>query len=312
MDQKIRKILFYLSVILFFIFLPTVLLYSFGYKLDKSRFRFTKTGLIYVKTIPDGAQVYLNERRFKETTPATIEELLPGKYRLLLDLESYYPWQQIITVEPGKTTLLDGIVLFSKKPHSNKINIIDVDDFYITPEDKGYAYCVSGNRTTLSKVNLNPKAAETGFFYDGLELPANIKFLSLSPDKKKILYASGNKLNILYLPSAKESILETKNKNFSFAASDRIVDAFWYSDNEHVICVSAKDIKIYELMGKGKDNIVTLLELRDNRPKVFYDSDDDILYYTDLQEDADGRQHRGLYRLDITKRTFLPFLKEKE
>lgn len=312
MEQRIRKVLFYFSIILFFILLPSVLLYSFGYKLDINRFRFIKTGLIYLKTIPDGARVYLNERRLKETTPATIAELLPGRYRLLVELNSYYPWQQVVSVESGKTTLLDDIVLFSKKPRSEKINIIDLDDFYIFPEDDDYAYCISAERTVLSKVNLNPKAAESGFFYGQLDLPANIKSFSLAPDKKKALYFAGNKLNVLYLPSGKTGSLETRNKNFFIPASDRIIDAFWQSNSEHIIIATAKDIKIYELMSKGKDNIVTLLELRDNRPQVFYDVGDDVIYYTDLQEDAEGKQHRGLYRLDITKRTFFPFLKEKE
>jgi hypothetical protein len=186
MQQKLRAILFYLSVIAFFIILPLVLLYSFGYKLDINRFRFIKTGLIYIQTIPGGAKVYLNGRDLKKTTPVSMEGLIPGKYKVSLELESFYPWSQTVSLESGKTTPLDNIIFFPKKPHLYKMNIVDVDDFCIFSHDKDYTYCVSEGRTVISKIRLNSKEQEASLLYGQLDLPANIKDLSLSGDKKKI------------------------------------------------------------------------------------------------------------------------------
>ena len=312
MQQKLRAILFYLSVIAFFIILPLVLLYSFGYKLDINRFRFIKTGLIYIQTIPEGAKVYLNGRDLNKTTPISMEGLMPGKYKVSLELESYYPWSQTVSLESGKTTPLDNIIFFPKKPHLYKMNIVDVDDFYIFSNDKDYTYCVSEGRTVISKIRLNSKEQEASLLYGQLDLPANIKDFSLSADKKKISYFNNNRLDVLYLPTEKLNYTQPKNSNFFILTDDKISYAFWYSDSEHLIVVTVKDIKIYELSSQGKNNIITVLNLNDNHAKAFYDSPEDILYFTDLQEAVDGKSHRGLYRLDMSNRSPFSFMKNME
>ncbi|HOX55060.1 MAG TPA: PEGA domain-containing protein [Candidatus Omnitrophota bacterium] len=312
MVQKVRAILFYISVILFFVLIPSVLLYSFGYKLDISKLRIIKTGLIYVESVPVGAKVYLNGRRIKYTTPAAIEELLPGVYKLSLALEGYYPWYQEVLVEPGKANILQDIILFSTKPHLEKINISDVYDFYVFPADKDNAYYISDNKSTIAKTSLNPKDRELNILFGNLELPENIKDLSLSPDKKKIFYYFGNRLEVLYVPSEKPERNQIKDINFSINTERKILNAFWYSDSEHVLIMTDKDIKIYELISQGKNNIVTLLNINDKRSKAFYDIDDDILYFTDIQDGPDGKSHKGLYRLDISKKSLFTFFKDIE
>ena len=310
MVQKIRAILFYLSVILFFILVPVLLLYSFGYKLDLNRLRIIRTGLIYVKSIPEGANVYLNARHINKTTPANIEGLMPGKYRLFLELKSYYPWYQEVLVESGKPTRLDEIILFPIKPHLDKINISDVEDFYIFPADKDYAYYISEDKTAIAKASLNPKEKKMSLFCNQLQLSDNIKDFSLSPDKKKIFYFYGNRLDVAYLASEKANQQQIKDNNFFIITDRRIINAFWYSDSEHIVIVTDKDIKIYELISEGKDNIIIVLNINDKHPKAFYDIAEDTLYFTDAQEGSDGKLHRGLYRLDISKRTLFTFIKD--
>lgn len=305
-----RTILFYLAVILFFALLPVILLYSFGYKLEINRLRIIKTGLIYIKSIPDGAKVYLNARLINKTTPVSIEGLMPAKYKLSLELEDYYPWHQEVLVESGKSTILDNIILFSIKPHLDKINISNVDDFYIFSGDKDYAYCLSENKTAIYRTRLNPKEKEANLLCNQLLLPDNIKALSLSLDKKKLFYFYGNRLDVIYLTIEEENHQQIKNNNFFIITENRIIDAFWYSDSEHIVIMTDKDIKIYELISEGKDNIITILNINDKHPKAFYNIAEDTLYFTDLQETSDGKLHRGLYRLDISKRSLLTFIKD--
>lgn len=310
MVQKIRAIIFYFSVILFFILVPVILLYSFGYKLDLNKLRIIKTGLIYVKSIPEGANVYLNTRDIKKTTPVSIEGLMPGKYRLFLELKGYYPWYQEILVESSKPTRLKEIVLFPTKPHLDKINISDVEDFYIFPADKDYAYYISDTRTAIAKASLNPKEKEMSLFCNQLQLSDNIKDFSLAPDKKKIFYFYGNRLDVAYLANEKANQQQIKDNNFFIITDHRIINAFWYSDSEHIVVLTDKDINIYELISAGKDNIIIVLNINDKHPKAFYDISDDTLYFTDAQEGSDGQLHRGLYRLDISKRTLFTFIKD--
>jgi len=312
MGQKIRAILFYLSIILFFILVPVILLYSFGYKLDINSLRIIKTGLIYVKSIPSGAQVYLNARFINKTTPASIEGLMPGKYKLSLELQDYYPWYQETSVGSGKSTILDNIILFSIKPHLDKINISNVDDFYVFSTDKDYAYCLSENKTAIYRTKLNPKEEEASLVCNQLLLSDNIKDFSLSLDKKKLFYFYGNRLDVIYLASDEANHQQIKGNNFFITTDRRIINAFWYSDNEHIVIMTNKDIKIYELISEGKDNIITVLNISDKHPKAFYNVAEDILYFTDVQEGLDGKLHRGLYRLDISKKSPFTFIKDLE
>lgn len=312
MEQKIRAILFYLAVITFFILLPFILLYSFGYKLDLNRFRIAKTGLIYVKSIPDGANVFLNGKNLKKTTPLSIEGLMPGEYKLLLELEAYYPWQQTVSVFSGKTTYLDSIVLFTRNPRLDKVNILDLDNFYIFPFDKEYAYCISDTRNAIYKVRLNSKEHEANLLCDQLDLPSDVKELFLSPDKNKLFFFRDNRLEVIYLPAEKLDYQQTKINNFSIIETARIAYAFWYSDSGRIIVGTDKEIKIYELLGQGRSNTVSVLELHDNRPRAFYDYEEDTLYFTDVQKGADGKWHRGLYRLDVGKKSLISFLRDIE
>ncbi|MCX5701587.1 MAG: PEGA domain-containing protein, partial [Candidatus Omnitrophica bacterium] len=310
MEQRIRAILFYLSLILFFILVPVILLYSFGYKLDVNRLRIIKTGLIYLKSIPDGAKVYLDGMYIKNTTPVNIEGLTPGEYKLSLELENYYTWFQKVLVESGKSTVLDRIILCPKKQHLDKINISEVEDFFVFPADRDYAYCISENKTSIFRIKLNPKEKEKELVCNQLQLTDNIQDLSLSPDKKKLAYFYNNRLDIVYLSRGKDNYQQPENSNFFIIANHRIINAFWYSDSEHIVIVTDKNIKIYELTSKGKDNIVTVLNINDKHPKVFYDVTEDAMYITDIQEGSDGKLHRGLYRLDLSKRFLFDFIKD--
>jgi len=309
MEQKIRAVLFYLSVISFFILVPIVLLYSFGYKLDINRLRIIKTGLIYINSTPEGAKVYLNGRRINKTTPASIRELMPGAYKLSLEREKYYSWYRVVLVESGKSTTLDNIVLFPIKPHLDKINISDIDGFYIFPADKDYAYCISKDRTAIFKINLDPKEKEASLFSDQLQLPDNIKNISLAPDKKKIFCFYANRLDVIYLADGKANHAQVRRRNFFIITDRRISDAFWYSDSEHVVIITDKDIKIYELISEGRDNLITAFNINNKSPRALYDITEDILYFTQEQEGPDGESHKGLYCLDISKKSLFTIIK---
>ena len=75
-EQKIRGILFYLSVSIFFIGLPFILSYALGYKFNPRTLKFTQTGLISIKKTPE-THIYLDSKLLTK--------------RLLLLLASSFP-----------------------------------------------------------------------------------------------------------------------------------------------------------------------------------------------------------------------------
>ncbi|MCF7907463.1 MAG: PEGA domain-containing protein [Candidatus Omnitrophica bacterium] len=113
--QLARKILFYFFVLAYLVLCPLLIFYSLGYIYQPKKKDISQTGLIHLVSIPAGAQVYLDGRRFKDKTPATISELNPGSYRVKLRLKNRRPWVHEVTVKAGKSAAFKNILLL---PHS--------------------------------------------------------------------------------------------------------------------------------------------------------------------------------------------------
>ena len=62
--------------------------YRFGS--DSGKIQFNGTGLLVAKSIPDGAQVFI-DGRLKTATDGTIN-LTPGEYEIKIYKRGYFPW----------------------------------------------------------------------------------------------------------------------------------------------------------------------------------------------------------------------------
>lgn len=150
-----RKILFYTFCLIFFLMTPLIILYANGYKLnikDPTSFSLVqKTGMMIIKTEPDQAKIYVDDKVEKPffknllseeenfiKTPAKIKGLLPGEYTIRLELQGYWPWSKKIKIESGQITNLSNIELFKKKSPLF-ITETDIQPIKISP-DKKIAY----------------------------------------------------------------------------------------------------------------------------------------------------------------------------
>ncbi len=130
MNAKIRNRIFYLFIFIFIVVTIFTSIYASGY-----RFNFTwpfsyeniliKTGILQIKTEPRDAKIYLEKTHKnifsnpeklngKITTPNKIKNLLPGEYKLKLELPGYWSWEKTIYIHPQKSLYLDNISLFKK------------------------------------------------------------------------------------------------------------------------------------------------------------------------------------------------------
>ncbi|MBN2482759.1 MAG: PEGA domain-containing protein [Candidatus Omnitrophica bacterium] len=106
-----RKITFYVFLAAYCILCPLIIFYSFGYILHPIKKEISHTGLIHLATIPSGADVYLENSRFRYKTPTSITELLPGKYKVTVRLKGFRPWRHRVTIEEGKASAFNNILL---------------------------------------------------------------------------------------------------------------------------------------------------------------------------------------------------------
>ena len=108
----LRRVVFYVFAAFYVIFCPLVLLYSFGRSLRPADREFlTETGLISLATVPSGANVHFNGSPLERRTPTVIQDLLPGRYDVRIEMRGYLPWTRTLTVEPNEATVFEKIIM---------------------------------------------------------------------------------------------------------------------------------------------------------------------------------------------------------
>lgn len=130
--MRTKKLINKLGIFLIFLFIIITTytsLYAAGYRLnwqwplDFSQI-LSKTGMLIVQTKPRNVNLYLEKdtgglfsaKEIKNNfqTPAKIQNLLPGKYKLSLEKPGYWPISRNIEIFPNQTTNLSGIFLFKR------------------------------------------------------------------------------------------------------------------------------------------------------------------------------------------------------
>jgi hypothetical protein len=280
--------------------LPLILSFAFGYKFNSRIFKFTKTGFIDLKTQPQGASIYLEGKLLNDKTPASINELMPGKYNLKLELEKYYSWLGEVNVEAGKVTRLDKIILFPLRPHIKQLNKDKISSFWIDKE-RGLIYYIDNENNIIYSSNLEGEEfRELGILPETF---GSVEGMKLSLDRKKLLCYNTHQIAVVYLNtengfSAIEFpvILDFSNR--------RISDVFWHSDSYHLILITNKNIEVME--AKENAYTVNLVNLNKKNVQAFYDQDKDTLYFLDSGRSLDGKLYDNVYKLELNAKAF-PF-----
>lgn len=149
MTLKIRHTLFLLFTIAFFVITPLTILSAAGYKIRLSwppnlKQTWQKTGIFVLDSSPRNAKIfiddkprqlflkkYFNQEESYIKTAAKIKNIIPGEYKVRLELPGYWPWEKKLTIEPGKSTYAEDIYLFKKNV---PLQIID-----LAPAEKNFS-----------------------------------------------------------------------------------------------------------------------------------------------------------------------------
>lgn len=304
-DRVKRAVAFYFSVLLFFVSSPIVLSYSLGYSIDFRAFNIYKTGIVYIRSQPSGAGIYINGRILPDLTPARIENLKPGTYRVEVRREGFYPWQKDLVVRPNMVTKADDIILFRIAQDLKKVGSYEVINFIIS--DKNHIYYMTN--VGLIKANIDGTGVKRISSYS--TWPKRITGKRFSSDGNKFLFFNEACIWVAYL-----SLDETQPKTDQIARIEEvavspsaIMDAFWYSESKHIVFVTEKDINVVELYGKGTRNTAVLYKFNAKPEGLYYDKNNDSLYFTDLSG-ADARPRSFLYRLDLRQKFFSQILQK--
>lgn len=298
--QKIRGLLFYLSLFLFFAGLPFILSYALGYKFNTHTLKFSKTGIIFVKTQPDGAQIYLNGKLIPDRSPATMQELVPGVYKIAIELTQHYPWKGEVDVEAGKVSRLDKVILFPLRPNLQQLNQERFSSFHIDTEKKVIYYLDQENKVVY-RSNL-----DASNFEDVASLPEKFSPISgwqVSEDKRKLFVFNHHQISVVFFDNQGDYGYPDSPVFLDYP-QEKIINVFWHADSYHLIVLTDRHVQVIESSPRGLP--VNLVELNKEGAVAFYDSKENTLYFSDSQRSADGSFYNNLYKLDLSP-SFLSF-----
>lgn len=294
--QKVRSFLFYLSVFLFFAGLPFILAFALGYKFNKHSLKFVKTGLIFVKTQPAGAKIYLNGKPVAEKTPASMQELIPGTYKVTLELPQHYPWRAEVEVEAGKVSRVDKVILFPVRPNLQQLNQEKFSFFRVDIEKK-LIYYLDQDKKVVYRSNLDADS-----FEDVASLPdkfIQINGWEVSGDKRKFFIFNQHQISVVFF----DNQADYEYPVFLEYPQDKIINVFWHSDSYHLVVLTDKHVQVIESRQGAVP--INLVELNKGGPEAFYDVKEDVLYFCDSQRNIDGSFYSNLYKLELSANLYL-------
>lgn len=193
---KVRIIVFLITIIIVGTALYIASLYARGYRFNFQTLKFTPNGLLIIKSVPDGAQLFINGE-FKTATNATTP-LPPETYDVRVEKEGFWTWSKRMTIEKEIVTeatahLFKIAPSLSAVTFSGTINPTPSRDFakisYIVPADgKGV-----DNQNTAGL-----------WVIEMLNLP-----IGFSRDPKRITDGDLKNANWIWSPDGREILLTT-------------------------------------------------------------------------------------------------------
>lgn len=202
MNIKIRALLFLTALCFVAVTGPLIVLYAEGYRYNFSKQKIEQTGVLFVKSFPRSASIFINEEQIDKKTPTEIPNLLPTTYRISVSKDGYTTWKKTLNIEPKKTTFVEDVTLFKSNPElkevlvtptpanqnlcsqeNTKLAIISADTLSIIDTDKS---------KVIAQSKINPETKIISWSKSGINLLLNDQqgYYIYSPEsqvKKQIL-----------------------------------------------------------------------------------------------------------------------------
>ncbi|MCX7661926.1 MAG: PEGA domain-containing protein [Candidatus Omnitrophica bacterium] len=289
----LRGFFFWLFVFSFAIGSPIIIFYSLGYKFDSQTKYFQKTGMISIKSMPQGAEVYLQNKNLKKFTPCILRELLPGEYKLRIEKEGFYPYEINVKVEPSLVSELN-IILIPKIEEVEKLSI----------EDNFYKFFVTEHIFSRRMIAFAKEAIY--ILNEDLEEVAKIAPLNLTEEEiqsiKGIKESRGNLVfwtpnNIWIMDNGFWSKKDIKIEHI-YASKEPIKEIFFGLKDRYLII--HQGLKVLALDLKNKI-LFPVYELNDKEAEIYCDSYSDLLFIKDKLPTV---EKFSLFKINIAKKIY--------
>lgn len=192
-------LIFILTIIIISAFSWLIILYARGYRIanltnNNSGSRLEKTGMLVVKSYPDGAKVYVDDV-LEGPTHVNISNIKPGFHSLRIVKEGYFEYSKSVEVFEELVTVVDAL-LIPQSPSLQPLTYNGVDNISLSPSKELLVYSSKGNGEPggIWKLSLNGSPS-----------------LVIS-DTSAIKYSESSEIN--WSPSETEILIKVKNQYY--------------------------------------------------------------------------------------------------
>lgn len=142
---RARKIIFWILAVLFVVTWPLLISYVLGIVISpNAKHPVVETGVIRVESVPAGATLYLDGQNTGKTTPAAVERLKAGTYRVALRKQGYSEWNARVAVDIQAVRRVSSAVLV---PRVEKVKLVNVGHYQSEQLSMSTQYLILAGKT---------------------------------------------------------------------------------------------------------------------------------------------------------------------
>jgi hypothetical protein len=264
---KIRMLVFAVTLTVVFLVGTIVFLYARGYRLDSDTRRFSPNGLLVIKSVPDGAQIFINGE-LKTATNATIP-LPPNTYDVSVKKEGFLTWNKRLLIE--KEIVTEASAHLFKAGHSlSAITFSGVEEVIPSHDLTKIGYTVIGNGVDPDNQGL--------FVIENVNLP-----LGFSRDPRRITDGNLTGSTWIWSPNGRQILLTTPQGSYlldagSFTPQAQKVNVTASKDDILSDWQEERDKKRSSQMRRLPEKLRTLLDRNSNA--IAFSPDEEMVVYT--------------------------------
>lgn len=277
----VRRIIYLSFITAFLIITPLVILYTQGYRYNFKKGSIQKTGILVISSNPRQAEIILNGQVYeKDTTPARIENLLPGDYEIQLLKAGYHPWNKKLPIFENTTTFAEKILLWKQTDPTFLDKQQSITNPILSPDKKNMAF---NSSSTIKTLNLENSQLSTIINFSNQSQVSNISWSNTS--KKLLIKTQDNQtantdyhiINLSFGNSQKQ--IPTQQK---------FVSAKWDQTNDNLIYLhNNQGIWQFDLFSESINQISSATNTVDflvEKENIFFIKDQTVFQQTKNNE----------------------------
>lgn len=269
---KIRLLLFLLTILIVGSVGVFVSYYARGYRFNTTTLKFSPNGLLVLKSVPDGAQIFV-DGELKTATNATLP-IPPGTYDVSIRKDGYSSWNKRLTIDKEIVTESTAY-LFKSAPSLSAITFSGVVNPTPSKDMTKIAYVVPPTPNAATSQDENGGL----WIMDTINLP-----LGFSRQPRRITDGDLTLASWIWSPDGRNILLTTKTGSYildtgTFTPQAKRVNIGSTQKDETLASWEEKDQnKLKAQMNKLPDELQSILDRKAS--SVVFSPDENMLVFT--------------------------------